>query len=194
LIVSILSLECGAIAMMTSHRLAAALLVGWAGLHVGIFIFSGICFWKWLVVDLTVATVLISMSRREIQWLFHGARPWVAILLNRQRGFERWVYAFFRNMTKHQRSGRQGTTGFPQHIWTTALANDYPFHLELVAVELFRTSSWCEERMEKISEVAVILRHCGERTTDFASDVLEQVLWRMAARLNICRFLMQTVR
>jgi len=29
--------------------------------------------------------------------------------------------------------------------------------------------------MEKISEVAVILRHCGERTTDFASDVLEQV-------------------
>jgi len=287
LIVATLALECGAIAMMTSHRLAAALLVGWAGLHVGIFIFSGICFWKWLVVDLTAATVLISMSRREIQWLFHGARPWVAVLLvafgqpifkshhlawfdtplthtyrfvgidssgnrhgigkyqlapydfflcqnrlwflpqselltrtwsstkksdlalslvqcksvkqlarvkpaeeivgpdlNRQRGFERWVYAFFRNMTKHHRSGTQGTTGFPQHIWTTALANDYPPNLELVAVELFRTSSWCEGGVIQILEDTALVRvelnavanSRAEYFSNFSDQFLSQTL------------------
>jgi hypothetical protein len=261
LIVATLALECGAIAVLTNRHLSMALLLGWAGLHVGIFAFSGICFWKWVIVDLAAVMMLVSMRGREIQWLFHGMRPWAAVLLvafgqpvfkshelswfdtplthtyrfvgidstgerhgiakyqmapydfflcqnrlwflpqsqlltrtwsstkkpelafsllqcqtlsqlgriepaeiivrpdlNRQKGFERWLRTYFRNMAKHDVAATRGLTGFPQHIWTTSQHSDLPLTADLTAIEVFRTSSWCHGDAIHIIEDIALMR------------------------------------
>lgn len=54
-----LLLELGVIFALAHPLLAAAFLVGLAGMHVGIFLASGICFWKWGVMDLALIPLLV---------------------------------------------------------------------------------------------------------------------------------------
>jgi hypothetical protein len=267
LLVATVVLECGAIALLANRHAAIALLLGWAGLHIGIFVFSGICFWKWVIIDCVAAAVLISMPARQNRWLFSGARPWIAFCLvafgqpifkphhlawfdtplahtyrfvvvdatgvrypvgkyqlapydfflcqnrlwfipqsqvltrtwsstkdkelaevltacrdiadlskieptesivqpapDKLRSFERWVYFFFKNMNTQSEPAMWGLTGFPQHIWTTAHAQDFQPSTNIVAVEIFRTSSWCQDSTINIIEDVALMR------VDLASD------------------------
>lgn len=52
-------LEVGVIFLLANRRLCIALLLGLSGMHVGIFVTTGICFWKWFVVDVMVAGILV---------------------------------------------------------------------------------------------------------------------------------------
>lgn len=54
-----LLLELGVIFALVHPLVAVAFLVGLAGMHVGIFLASGICFWKWGVMDLALLPLLV---------------------------------------------------------------------------------------------------------------------------------------
>jgi hypothetical protein len=261
LLVATVILECGAIALLANRYTAIALLLGWAGLHIGIFAFSGICFWKWVIIDCVAAAALISMPAQQSKWLFGGIRPWLAFFLiafgqpvfkphhlawfdtplahtyrfvaidasgnrhpvgkyqlapydfflcqnrlwfipqsqvltrtwsstknkelaemlaqcksisdlsqieptesivqpspDKLKGFERWVFLFFKNMTTHPHPSPQGLVGFPQHIWTTPHAHDFQPSMDIVAVEIFRTSSWCQDNAITVIEDIALMR------------------------------------
>lgn len=46
-----LSVECGALVCLWRRNLLRAMLAGWIVFHAGIFLATGICFWKWMVLD-----------------------------------------------------------------------------------------------------------------------------------------------
>ena len=65
---STLILETAAIGLLLSRRFTVGLLLGCIGLHVGIYVSSGVFFWKWMVVEAAVATAVW-------RWRAEGDRP-----------------------------------------------------------------------------------------------------------------------
>lgn len=59
-----LGVELGVLFWLWSRKLAVALLLGCVALHSGIFINSGICFWKWVVFDLALCALLLTLDDR----------------------------------------------------------------------------------------------------------------------------------
>ncbi len=53
-------LECGAILLLWNRRSLLFFLCGWIAFHLGIFIVSGICFWKWAVIYAVLVSIIYS--------------------------------------------------------------------------------------------------------------------------------------
>jgi len=66
----VMAVELGAILMLLNVKLAVILLVGSLIVHVGIFAASGILFWKWIIVNLTLVASLLSLSQAGLQEVF----------------------------------------------------------------------------------------------------------------------------
>lgn len=56
-------LEGGALLSLWRPSVFRIFLVGWIGLHAGIFLMSGICFWKWIILDMALMLVFFSRGR-----------------------------------------------------------------------------------------------------------------------------------
>lgn len=52
--------EAGAVFSIWRKNLARVFLLGWALFHIGIFFVSGIFFWMWIIIDLTLFAVLLG--------------------------------------------------------------------------------------------------------------------------------------
>ena len=66
----VLVVELGAILMLWNAEMAVILLAGAVIVHVGIFVASGILFWKWVIVELTLVASVVSMSQGGRQEVF----------------------------------------------------------------------------------------------------------------------------
>lgn len=68
--VFVMIVELGFIGILFSRRLTIALLVGAIAMHVGILAFTGIFFWKWILLDLAIVVVLMgnSIVKRFFNW------------------------------------------------------------------------------------------------------------------------------
>ncbi len=76
-----LAIELGGVILPMRRLSAVFLLLAAAGLHTGIFLVSGICFWKWVVLDLVLAGVLYSVRGQTRRRLFSPAFSLVAPIL-----------------------------------------------------------------------------------------------------------------
>lgn len=61
-----LMIECGVVLLLFTYRFQPLLLLGLIGLHLLIFLFTGIFFWKWIV-----ALLLIILLRQRYKQVFH---------------------------------------------------------------------------------------------------------------------------
>jgi len=66
----VMASEFGALLMLLHPRLTVVLLLMAVGLHAGIFAASGILFWKWMIVDLTLIASVLSLSQGGRQEVF----------------------------------------------------------------------------------------------------------------------------
>lgn len=57
-------LELGAILMLFSRRIATPVLLGLSFMHVAIFVLTGICFWKWFILDIALVVALYWIPDR----------------------------------------------------------------------------------------------------------------------------------
>jgi hypothetical protein len=57
-----IAIEAGALLFLLHRGVALVLLGGWVLLHAGIFATSGICFWKWVLMDVGLALLLLRLS------------------------------------------------------------------------------------------------------------------------------------
>lgn len=57
------SVECGALLCLWHRSVLRLMLAAWMVFHAGIFLISGICFWKWMALD---AAVLVIFFRRNV--------------------------------------------------------------------------------------------------------------------------------
>ncbi|WP_339742007.1 hypothetical protein [uncultured Rubinisphaera sp.] len=80
MVVFTLIVEVGAMFVFFSKRIAIFLCAGWSMLHIGIFIFSGICFWKWLMVDLSMLVTICYMPL-GISKIMFGFRQGLVMLV-----------------------------------------------------------------------------------------------------------------
>lgn len=65
MVVGTLLLECGALFALLRRRILFAFLAGWIGFHLGVFALSGIFFWKWMLVEATLAGVLLARGSAQ---------------------------------------------------------------------------------------------------------------------------------
>lgn len=56
----ILAAELGALLFFTNRRISKYLLLAWCMMHIGIFLITGICFWVWMILDLTILYALLK--------------------------------------------------------------------------------------------------------------------------------------
>lgn len=61
-----LLIECGALVSLWRRGLFRGFLVAWIALHLGIFFVTGICFWKWMVLDAAVWFVFFRRNSPRI--------------------------------------------------------------------------------------------------------------------------------
>ncbi len=80
-IVGTLLIELGVIVMLWRRGLAVPLLLGSAGLHLGIFATSGIFFWEWVLLDVVLAICVFLMSRGTVRRVFNGWTLFLSALL-----------------------------------------------------------------------------------------------------------------
>ena len=66
----VMAVELGALLMLLNTNAAVIVLVGAAVVHVGVFVASGILFWKWMIVDLTLVASVLSLSQAGRQEVF----------------------------------------------------------------------------------------------------------------------------
>ncbi len=66
----VMAVELGALLMVLTANVAVILLAGAVILHAGIFVVSGILFWKWIIVDLTLVTSVLLLSQGGRQEVF----------------------------------------------------------------------------------------------------------------------------
>ena len=71
LIVFTLAVELGALVALWRRWLTVALLFGLVGMHVGIAAVSGIWFWKWIVVDLLLVAVLLTLPVERVREIYN---------------------------------------------------------------------------------------------------------------------------
>jgi hypothetical protein len=62
--------EAGALFFFWRREVALGLLAAWALLHAGIFVTSGICFWKWMLLDAALFAVIWRLPRESAQRIF----------------------------------------------------------------------------------------------------------------------------
>ena len=65
-----LVLEIGVVIMLSHRRVAVGLLLGCAAMHVGILLTTGIFFWKWIVLDASLAAVVWWLPAGDARRLF----------------------------------------------------------------------------------------------------------------------------
>jgi len=71
-LLSTLIIELSSIVMLKSRNICISALILFSLLHTGIFLLSGILFWKWITMDLTVACVVYSLTRDQREYIFSG--------------------------------------------------------------------------------------------------------------------------
>ncbi|MCH2203758.1 MAG: hypothetical protein MK102_17460 [Fuerstiella sp.] len=76
-----LLVEVGSLIFLFHRRIAVGLVLGWFLLHIGIFVFSGICFWKWALLDLAILLSFRQMSPATSGWLFCPKRAFACAAL-----------------------------------------------------------------------------------------------------------------
>ena len=74
-------LECGALISLWRATVMRIFLLGWIGLHVGIFLISGICFWKWMVLDAALLLLFFRHGRNARLGLFTRSHFVLSVLL-----------------------------------------------------------------------------------------------------------------
>jgi hypothetical protein len=79
--VATLVIEIGAICIFFHKRVTITLLLAFVGLHIGIFAASGIFFWKWIVVNVTVLFVLWRLTTEQKQQLYSWTARFTSVLL-----------------------------------------------------------------------------------------------------------------
>ncbi len=62
--------EAGALLFFWRRGVALTLLAAWVLLHAGVFVTSGICFWKWAIVDAGLFALLIAVRRAPVAAIF----------------------------------------------------------------------------------------------------------------------------
>jgi hypothetical protein len=76
-----LIVELGALLMLLRRWLAVALLGSLIALHLGIFVASGILFWKWIIIDLALISSLLIMRRRDRSEVFNRRLFLISLLI-----------------------------------------------------------------------------------------------------------------
>jgi hypothetical protein len=66
LLVATLVIELGALLLFLDRRFFIAIVIGTIGLHVGIFLSSGICFWKWVLFNIGVLVLVQKAPDRDL--------------------------------------------------------------------------------------------------------------------------------
>lgn len=79
--VVVLCVELGAGFLLLRPRFAVAVLIGAAAMHVGIFALTGICFWKWAVMDLVLVGSILTLPSDLAGKIFSPRRCFVGCLL-----------------------------------------------------------------------------------------------------------------
>jgi hypothetical protein len=70
-----IAVEAGALLFLWRRGVALALLAAWALLHAGIFATSGLCFWKWGLLDLGLIALLCALRRSPSAQAIFGPAP-----------------------------------------------------------------------------------------------------------------------
>jgi hypothetical protein len=65
--------ECGAVLVFWRRPVLLALLTGWVAFHLGVFLVSGIFFWKWILVDATLIGIFAARGSGDRFPLFTRA-------------------------------------------------------------------------------------------------------------------------
>jgi hypothetical protein len=73
--------EAGALLMMLRRRVALSLLAAWMLLHATIFAVSGICFWKWVMLDAGLFALIVSLDRAASARIFGTVPLLVSLVL-----------------------------------------------------------------------------------------------------------------
>ena len=76
-----LVIECGILFLLFRRKLAVALLILLSAFHVIVFLISGICFWAWVVLNLTLLILIWKSSAFADQRVFTPANGVVAAVL-----------------------------------------------------------------------------------------------------------------
>jgi len=74
-----LAFEIGVVIMLRHRRVAVGLLLGCAAMHVGILLTTGIFFWKWIVLDLSLAAVVWWLPAGDARRLFGPVQAAVGV-------------------------------------------------------------------------------------------------------------------
>lgn len=82
-----LAIEVGIVFVLARRWLAAALLAGCALLHVGIFVTSGIFFWKWIVVNFAFGLAILGLREPLTGTLFNSRQLVVGLFFIGFYGF-----------------------------------------------------------------------------------------------------------
>jgi len=85
-------------ALIVNRRLMIGIILSLISLHIGIFISSGIFFWKWIILDLSLIGLLISIRHKD--WLQSWFQPkyiivFVVLILGAPQYFSPHVLAWF---------------------------------------------------------------------------------------------------
>lgn len=74
-------LECGAIFCLVHRRALIGFLIGWIVFHLGVFALSGICFWKWMVVEGALLWIFLSPRRARAFPIFTRGHILISFLI-----------------------------------------------------------------------------------------------------------------
>ncbi len=66
------ALEIGALFILFRKKIAILFILSFAALHLGIFIESGILFWKWIWVNLALVVFLLALEKKPYEVIFNG--------------------------------------------------------------------------------------------------------------------------
>lgn len=58
----VILLEVGSIFFLFHRKLAIGFLTGFIGFHIGVMIYSGICFWVWILIDFSLVILLLQKN------------------------------------------------------------------------------------------------------------------------------------
>ncbi len=76
-----LIVELGAILLLFGRRLAILILIGEFLLHLGIFLSSGIFFWKWMVLDVGLIALLWKYQAETVRFLFTRRKAALSVII-----------------------------------------------------------------------------------------------------------------
>lgn len=77
----VLAIELSAIAVLWRKKVGILILIGCIVMHIGIFIFGSMIFWKWMAMDATIVFILLKLKPEEKQILFNSRNFKISLLL-----------------------------------------------------------------------------------------------------------------